>query len=332
YSETLPAHHLDLGLWLESDRMGFLLPAITEQNLENQRFVVMNERRQRVDNQPYGRASERLHELVYPPGHPYHWPVIGYMGDIAAATLEDVRSFFATYYTPNNAVLTLAGDFEPGRALSHIEMFFGDIPSGPPVSAVAAPLASLGGERGDELLEDVRLPRLYFGFRAPAYGERLWYAADLLATVLAGPKSSLLYRDLVYDRQIAQDVGAYVDPTEAAGTFVVIATARPGVEVEAVEAVILEHLERAATSLLDPAELERARNKALTDYYGGLQKLDHRADLFSQFTTYFDDPGGCERSADIYRQVSASEIQDYAAAFLAPDERARVAVLPRRAA
>jgi zinc protease len=121
YYETLPAHHLELGLWLESDRMGFLLPAITEQNLENQRDVIMNERRQRVDNQPYGRAGERLHELLFPPDHPYHWPVIGYMEDIAAATLEEVREFFRTYYAPSNAVLTLAGDFEPSRALAAVE-------------------------------------------------------------------------------------------------------------------------------------------------------------------------------------------------------------------
>src|SRR5262245_59109840 len=132
YYETLPGHHLDLGLWLESDRMGFLLPAITEQNLENQRFVVMNERRQRVDNQPYGRAGERLHELLFPPDHPYHWPVIGFMEDIAAATLPEVREFFRTYYAPNNAVLTLAGDIEPERALAAVARYFGEIPSGPP--------------------------------------------------------------------------------------------------------------------------------------------------------------------------------------------------------
>jgi zinc protease len=328
YYETLPAHNLDLGLWLESDRMGFLLPAITSANLENQRVVVMNERRQRVDNQPYGRAGERLHELLYPPDHPYHWPVIGYMDDIAAATLEEVRAFFRTYYTPNNAVLTVAGDFDPDSALLRIEDYFGDIPSGPPVGKVRPPLPPLGGERVDVLTDDVRLPRVYLGFRAPAYGDPRWYAADLLASALSAGKSSLLYRDLVYDRQIAQDVGSWVDPSEAVGTFTIISTARPGVAPETLSTAILEHLDRIATEPLREADLERARNKVLTDYYGALQKLDTRADLFSQFATYFDDPGGLEREVECYSQLGASEVLDYAAAYFTPDERVRVMVVP----
>ncbi len=332
YYETLPAHHLDLGLWLESDRMGFLLPAITEATLENQRSVVMNERRQRVDNQPYGRASERLHELLYPAEHPYHWPVIGYMDDIAAATLEEVRAFFRTYYTPSNAVLTVAGDFDPDRALLRIEDYFGDIPAGPPVEKVKPPLPPLGGERMEVLSDDVRLPRVYLGFRAPAYGQPLWYAADLLASALSAGKSSLLYRDLVYDRQIAQDVVAYVDPAEAVGTFVVIATARPGIAPETLSTAILEHLDRIAVEPLAESDLERARNKVLTDYYSALQKLDTRADLFSQFATYFDDPGGLEREVECYSELGAREVLDYAAAHFTPDERVRVAVVPRSAA
>ena len=334
YYETLPAHQLDLGLWLESDRMGYLLPAITEENLETQRFVVMNERRQRVDNQPYGRASERLHELLYPPDHPYHWPVIGYMEDIEAATLEEVRTFFRTYYTPNNAVLTLAGDLGPD-ALSRVEHFFGDIPSGPPLPPlppVARELPPLDGPRREVIPDEVRLPRVYLGFRAPAYGERLWYAADLLAGILSGGKSSVLYRDLVYDRQIVQDVGAYVDPTEAVATFAIIATARPGVPIETVEEAIAEHLLRTTQEPPDPDDLERACNKVLTEYYSGLQKLDNRADLFSQFTTFFDDPGALGREAERYREVTGEDVAAYAAAYLAPERGARVVVVPRSAA
>jgi len=332
YYETLPAHHLDLGLWLESDRMGFLLPAITAENLETQRVVVMNERRQRVDNQPYGQANERLHELLYPKDHPYHWPVIGYMEDIAAATLEEVRSFFRTYYTPNNAVLTVAGDFDPDRALTRIEDYFGDIPGGPPLPKVQPALPPLGGERVDVLSDDVRMPRVYLGFRSPAYGQKTWYAADLLASALTGGKSSLLYRDLVFDRQLAQDVGAYVDPSEAVATFVIVATARPGTSAETLTAALLEHVDRIATQPLAEADIERARNKVLTDYYSALQKLDTRADLFSQFKTYFDDPGGLEREVDIYRALGSREVLDYAAAYFAPDERVRVSVVPRSAA
>jgi zinc protease len=332
YYETLPAEHLDLGLWLESDRMGFLLPAITPENLETQRDVVMNERRQRVENQPYGRANERLHELLYPPDHPYHWPVIGYMEDIAAATLEEVRDFFRTYYAPNNAVLTLAGDFDPAEALARVEAWFGEIPSGPEVPPVVAPLPPLGGERREVMEDDVHLARVYLGFRAPAYGEDLWYAADLLATILSGGKSSLLYRDLVYERQIAQEIGAYVSPSEACATFTIIATARPGVEPATVEAALLEHLERLATELPDERDLERARNKVLTEFYGGLQKLDSRADLFSQFTTYFDDPGGVEGEAERYRQVAAGDIAAYLAAYCGADERVSLTIVPKAAA
>jgi zinc protease len=331
YYETVPAHQLDLALWLESDRMGFFLPALTQENLDNQRDVVMNERRQRVENQPYGRAGEKLHEMLYPDGHPYHWPVIGYMEDIAAATLEEVRTFFRTYYTPNNAVLTLVGDFQPAAALERIEAWFGDIPAGPPVPPVVAPLPPLGGERRVVLEDDVRLPRVYIGVRAPGYGQRAWYAADLLAAVLAGGKSSPLYRELVYERQIAQDVGASVGPYESAGTFMLVATARPGVAVEALEAALLAAVARAASTPPDPADLERARNRMLTDYYSALQKMDSLADLFSQFTTYFDDPAGVSGEAGRYLEITPQDLMDYAAGWCTEPERVVVSVVPRQA-
>ena len=311
--------------------MGFFLPALTQENLDNQRDVVMNERRQRVENQPYGRAGEKLHELLYPEGHPYHWPVIGYMEDIAAATLEDVRTFFRTYYTPNNAVLTLVGDFQPAAALERIEAWFGDIPSGPPVPPVVAPLPPLGGERRLVLEDDVRLPRLYIGFRAPAYGQRAWYAADLLAAVLTGGKSSPLYRELVYERQIAQDVGASVGPYESAGTFLLVATARPGVAIEELEQALLAAIARAASALPDPADLERARNRMLTDYYSALQKMDSLADLFSQFTTYFDDPAGVAGEAGRYLEITPRDLMEYAAGWCTEPERVVVSVVPRQA-
>jgi predicted Zn-dependent peptidase len=331
YYETLPAHHLDLGLWLESDRMGYLLPAITQENLDTQRSVVINERRQRVENQPYGRAGERLHELLFPAGHPYHWPVIGYTEDIAAATLEDVRLFFQTYYTPNNAVLTLAGDFSPAAALARIEAWFGEIPSGPPVPPVRAELAPLGGERREVIADDVRLPRVYIAFRAPAYGRRLWYAADLLAGVLAGGKSSLLYRDLVYDRQIAQDVGASVSPYEEVATSLVVATARPGVAIETVEEALLGHLAALAAAPPEPAHFERARNRALTDFYSGVQRLESRADLLSQFATYFDDPAGAAGEAQRYLDLTGEDLMDYAASWCQETERVVVTFVPQPA-
>jgi zinc protease len=328
YYETVPAHQLDLALWLESDRMGFFLPALTQENLDTQRDVVTNERRQRVENQPYGLAGERLHELLYPEGHPYHWPVIGYLEDIAAATLEDVRSFFRTYYTPNNSVLTLAGDFQPANALERIAAWFGEIPAGPPVPPVAAPLPPLGGERRLVLPDDVRLPRVYIGFRAPAYGQRPWYAADLLAAVLAGGKSSPLYRELVYERQIAQDIGASLGPYESAATFLLVATARPGVAIETLEEALLAAVARAAAEPPDAADLERARSM-LTDSYSALQKLESLADLFSQFTTYFDDPAGVAREAGRYLEIAPQELMEYAAGWCGETERVVLHVVPR---
>jgi zinc protease len=193
------------------------------------------------------------------------------------------------------------------------------------------PLGSLGGERHEVLPDDVRLPRAYMGFRAPAYGRREWYVADLLAAVLSGGKSSVLYRDLVYDRQMVQEIGSYIDPTETAALFVLIASARPGVAVEAVEQALIEHLERAAAEPPSDEDFGRARNKVLTDYWSGLQKLDNRADLFSQFATYFDDPGRIAREVDHYRTIEPRELQQFAARYLTADERVRVTVVPRSA-
>jgi zinc protease len=331
YYETVPAHHLDLALWLESDRMGFFLPALTQENLDTQRGVVMNERRQRVENQPYGRAGETLNELLYPADHPYHWPVIGYMEDIAAATLEDVRTFFQTYYTPNNGVISVVGDIEPAEALERVDAWFGEIPSGPPVPPVTlGPPARGGGERRAMLPDDVRFPRVYISFRAPAYGQRDWYTADLLTQVLAGGKSSPLYRDLIYNRQIAQDIGVSVGPQEHGGSFTLISTARPGVSAEELETVLLGHLAAAAAAPPDPADLERARNRMLTDYYNSLQRLDTVADLISQSTTYFDDPAGGLREAERYLDITPREIMEYAATWCTEPERVVVTVVPRK--
>ncbi|MFL6259413.1 MAG: M16 family metallopeptidase [Thermoanaerobaculia bacterium] len=332
YYETVPAHHLDLALWLESDRMGFFLPALTQQNLDNQRDVVMNERRQRVENQPYGRAGETLNELVYPADHPYHWPVIGYMEDIAAATLEDVRTFFSTYYTPSNAVISVVGDVDPAEALERVEAWFGELPPGPPVPPVTVPGRTPRSEPRRALLpDDVSFPRVYIGFRAPAYGQRAWYAADLLASVLAGGKSSPLYRDLVYERQIAQDVGVSVGPQEHGGSFTLISTARPGVTAEALEEALLGHLAAAAERPPDEADLDRARNRMLTDYYSALQRLDTVADQLSQFATYFDDPAAGLTEGERYLEIAPRELMEHAAEWYAEAEPAVVAVVPRKA-
>lgn len=329
YYEVLPTHYLDLGLWLESDRMGRFLPAITQEKLDNQREVVINERKQKMDNQPYGRAFERLHELLYDEGHPYRWPVIGYVDDLTAATLEDVRTFFGTFYVPRNAVLTLAGDIDYDHALARIEHYFGDIPAGQPVAAPEVPAARLDGERREIQPDDVQMPRIYMAFNSPAYGDDRWYAADLLSTALSGGKASPMFEDLIYRRRLAQDVGCYVFPTEVTATFVIIATAKPGVAPEELERAVSEHLERAASEPLAEADLERSRNQRLADHYGQLQALDRRADLLSLFTTFFDDPAGAIREVERFQAVSPEDVRTFAAEHLGPQQRAVVTVVPR---
>lgn len=329
YYETLPAHCLSLGLWLESDRMGFFLPALDSEKLENQREVVMNERRQRVDNQPYGQAFERLNETLFPASHPYHWPVIGYMDDIAAAEQEDVEAFFRTFYTPDNAVLTLAGHFDPDEALRLVETYFGPIPRGlarPEVDA-ALPDEMLG--QVVTLDDDIQLPRVYTAFRLPSFGEPEWYSADLLSAALTGGKTSPLYRQLVYERQIAQDVSAFVLPTELAASFVVVATGRPDTELAELEEIVHGAIETVASGKLRSSDLARARNKLVTSFSDQLQALDDRADLLSLFTTYFDEPQRITSEIERYLGQSAEDLASVARDRLTPEKAVTIRVIPR---
>jgi zinc protease len=291
----------------------------------------MNERRERVDNQPYGRASERLSELVYPEGHPYRWPVIGTMEDIAAATLEDVHAFFATFYTPRNAVLTLVGDFDPDRALELVATYFGDLPGGPRPAAVAPVPFAATGEVRDVLTDEVRLSRLYLAFPAPAHGVPDWYAAELLAQILTGGKSSRLYKDLVYRRELARSISSSVLPTELPAHLTIAATVNPRIDEGELEREVLAELERLAATGPEEEDLERARNQAATAHAGMLQSLDDRADLLALHATYHGDPAAAFREAAAYDAVTVEDLRRSAAALLA-GPRAVLTVLPREAA
>lgn len=329
YHELMPAHQLDLALWLEADRMGFFLPAIDQEKLDNQRDVVINERRQRIDNQPYGRAFERLHEMLYGEGHPYSWPVIGYIPDLEAVTLSDVEEFFARFYVPRNTVLTLAGDLPPD-AMDRVERYFGEIPGGEPVAQpeVSLPVGAGPGERRDVLADQVELSRVYLGYQVPPFGQRSWYAADALAGLLADGKSSRLYADLVYRRELAQEVSVSVLPTEKAATFVLTMTAAPGVDPEVLEEAVDEHLDRLAEAPPPEEELDRVCRRLEMAHYYQLQTLDRRADLLSTFTTYFDDPGRLATEAERYRDVTVEDLSAVVRAFLTHGRRASVTVVP----
>jgi len=331
YFETLPAHYLELGLWLESDRMGWLLPAMTQEKLDNQRDVVKNERRWRVDNQPYGDWDERIQAMVYPPDHPYHHSVIGSMEDLDAATLEDVEAFFRTYYAPNNAVLTLCGDFDPAEARDLIERYFGEIPRGPEVPPLPGrteipPL--IGEEVRQRVEQDISLPRVYLAYRIPPYGDDGFYAAAVASYVLAWGKASRLYRSLVRDRRLAQDVVAYAFPIVVGSAMLVLwSTARPGVEPECLERALLEEIEGLA-DVQDP-EVERAIHLIETRRLIDLQRVDERADQLSMFTMLFDDPDRINTELDRIKAVTTADVRRFAERFLGADNRAVLWYVPR---
>ncbi len=330
YYETVPAEQLDLALWLESDRMGFLLEGLDQKKLDNQRDVVLNERRQRVDNHPYGRPYERLFELLMPPEHPYHWPVIGWERDIAAASLSDVHAFFRTWYGPDNAVLTLAGDFDPDEAFAKVEGWFGDLPASvAPPARGHWPLAPCEQPIAETTTDNVQLARVYQAYRTPPFGADAWYAGELASALLSDGKSSPLYRDLVWREQIAQDVGCYLYPTEELGTMVIWATAKPGVEPSRLSAALRERLDRLRAAPPLAEDLERARNRTLASLWSELETLDDRADRLSLHATFFDRPELAWEESARYEQATGEELRDFADRFLGPERAVELTVLPR---
>jgi zinc protease len=332
YFQTLPANRLELALWLESDRMGFLLPALTQEKLDNQRSVVKNERRWRVDNQPYGDWDERIQALVYPTDHPYHHSVIGSMEDLDAATLDDVEAFFRTYYAPNNAVLTICGDFERAEALALVQRYFGEIPRGPEVPPLpGSPAVAPRLERPvrETVTAEVALPRVYLAFRIPPYGSEEFFAADVAATVLATGKSSRLYRSLVRERRLAQSVVAFAFPIVTGAAMLVIwATANPEVEVTDLEAAIWVELE-ALASHPKGDEIARALTGIESRQLISLQRVGERADQLSMFATLFGEPERINTELEEYRAVTTERVGRFALEHLGRDAGAVLTYLPR---
>ncbi len=331
YFETVPSHYLELALWLESDRMGFLLPAMTQEKLDNQRDVVKNERRWRVDNQPYGDWDERIQALMFPPEHPYHHSVIGSMTDLDAASLEDVETFFRTFYAPNNAVLTVCGDYDRGRVVELIEQYFGDIPAGPEIPAIPGTLELpplLGTEKRVTVEQDISLARTFVAYRIPRYGDDRFYAADVAATILGTGKASLLNRTLVLKQQTAQDVAAYAFPVVVgAAILVALATVAENVDVARTEADLLSAID-ALRSVSDD-DVARAVSLIEARHLTDLQRVDHRADALSMMTTLFDEPDRVNTEIARYRAVTTAQVREFAQAFLGADNRAVLTYVPR---
>lgn len=332
YYETLPSNYLALGLWLESDRMGWFLPALTQEKLDIQREVVKEERRQRYDNVPYGTAFERLLHLAYEDDYPYHWPTIGSMEDLGAASLDDVREFFSTWYRPDNCTLTLVGDFAPDEAKRLIDQYFAEIPSGGAFPKFTAERKPRGHEMRETFASPVQLPRMYRLYHLPMMGEHDWIAADLLTTVLASDKASRLDRVLVHEKQIAQDVGTYVLATESTGILMMQATAREGVQIETIESTIDEEIARIAINGISEEELTRAKNRAEIEFAHQLETFDARADLFGMMSTYFDDPSIINTWLDRYRSATAEDLAHVARKYLIPENRVTSFFVPDRSA
>ena len=332
YFETLPSHYLAMGLWLEADRMGWFLPALTQEKLDIQREVVKEERRQRYDNVPYGTAFERLLHLSYDPDYPYHWPTIGSMEDLGAASLDDIRDFFRTWYRPDNAVLTVIGDFVPSEAKQLVEQYFGEIPAGGPVPKFDIERRPLGGERRETFASPVQLARIYRLYHLPKMGDRDWIAGDLLASVLSGDKASRLERALVLEQQIATDVAAYVLPTEATGMLMMQATAKEGVPIEQVERALDDEIARIARDGVTDDELTRAKNRAEVEYAHQLENYDSRADLFGMMATYFGDPTLVHSWLDPYRAMTRDALAGVAAQYLVAENRATSVFVAEEAA
>jgi len=333
YWINVPANSLELALFLESDRMGYLLDTMTPKTVDAQRDVVKNERRQSVENQPYGTAQVVLGEMLFPAGHPYHWPVIGYMEDLTAASYDDVVAFFKTYYSPSDASLVVAGDLQTAEARRLIEKWFSDVKAGPAPAPLTIPGVALTGVQKKTITDRVQLPRLFLAWITPRHFEPGDAALDIAADVLAGGKNSLLYKRLVYDMQIAQDVNAFQGSQQLASTFQVIATPQPGHTVAELQKVIDEEIQKLQREPPTAHELERSINQIESSFYNRMERVGGfggKADQLNAYYTYTGNPDWFNEDLGRYRVLSADDVSAAAAQFLPLDKRVELTVEPEK--
>jgi zinc protease len=333
YYETLPANQLELALWLESDRMGFLLDHVDQKTFESQRSVVLNERRQNYEDAPYGLVPKYIQEALYPPNHPYHELTIGSPEDLGAATLDDVRNFYKTYYVPNNARLVVAGDFQPASARGLIEKYFGPIPQAakPKIATTPVPVA-LSAEVVIQAEAAVELPRVYVTYPTPPFFAPGDAQLDGLSQVLADGKTSRLYRRLVYDLQVAKDVYAFQASGQLASSFQIIATAKPGNTTQDLLKVIDEELANARSTDPTPAETNRAKANLEASLIFRIEELGERADMFNTYAQLAGSPDYFSRDVARYRTLTPEAIRAAAERWLPVDRRVVVHVTPNASA
>lgn len=333
YITDVPANALELALFLESDRMGHLLPTMSPARVDGQRDVVKNERRQSIENQPYGKAFVELGTLLYPKDHPYSWPVIGSMADLSAASYEDVVEFFRTYYAPNNASLVIAGDIDLDETRRLVERWFSDVPGGAAVPPPAPPAAMLSGVVSRTMTDRVQLERLFLAWHTPAIFAPGDAAMDVVARLLAGGKTSRLYRRLVYDLQIAQDVEAYQQSMALGSSFLVTVTARPGKSIDDIRRVVDEEIARLAGTPPEARELERAINQIEASFYRQMERVGGFSGKANQLNAYYTATGMPDWFAEDlarYRSMAAADVQSAVQAYLPLDRRVDLVVVPEK--
>lgn len=327
YFVTAPSGSLEFLLWLESDRLATLTDALTKEKLDNQRDVVKNERRQGLENTPYGRSFKLLVENLHPADHPYSWTVIGSHEDLTAASLDDVKEFFRSYYSPNNLSLVIAGDVDPAEAKRLVEKYFGPIPAGPPLDRPRHYIPTLEGEKVVEATDRVPQERVYIGWPAPEYFSSDEAKLDLASAILTDGLSSRLQKTLVYDKQLASTVSSFNNANEISGAFVVIATARPGVSLGEIEKIITSEVSRLAKEGPTAEELARAKAKQEYEFISGLERIGGfggKADRLNAYNTYLGDPGKFAEDLARYRAVTAVDIRDAVSHWL--DTRNRLLI------
>jgi zinc protease len=331
YIIDVPANALELALFLESDRMGYLLDTMTPARVDGQRDVVKNERRQSYENRPYGMADIALDEMLWPENHPYHWPTIGYMEDLTAASHDDVVQFFKTYYAPNNASLVIAGDIDLDAAQALVAKWFDELPRGADVVPIAPPAARLSSVERRTLHDRVRLPRLHLAWLTPRRFAPGDAALDVLASVLANGKNSRLYKRLVYDTQIAQDVTAFQASSGLGSSFRIIATARPGHTAAELQSAIDEEVERLKREPPTSREIERARNQIEASFYRRMERVGGFGGKADQLNGYYASGGGPDYFAEDlarYTALTVGDVQSAAREWLPADRRVELVVEP----
>ena len=316
YFETLPSNSLELALWLESDRMGFFLPALTEEKFLNQKEVVMNERRERYDNQPYGRAWEILFSNLYPKNHPYSWPTIGWMEHIENFQLEEVKEFFKKFYAPNNATLTICGDIEIEETFELVQKYFEEIPAGAPVPEIKTEHFTLSESSSIVHYDKVQLPRVYVAIPSvKAYSDDET-DLNLLGDLIAGSKSSRLNKELVFKRQIAQEIFAFQYSGKYGGAFVIVGTAKHGIPAEELSFEIHNELKKIVASEVKEDELLRIRNSVKSTFIYSLQNIATLADYFNHYNFYLNEPNYFGKAIKRLNAVTVDSLKATAEKYL----------------